>query len=316
MAPSDFRAHYYAGEYFRQTSQPDSAETCFKRALSIEPRAYLPQRGLARVYRDQGRLDEAESTLIASISQREDFYADMRELGIMYYRVARYDSAAIWLQRAVDVAPDDVSSLNALGGTYHMLGDAQRAATMWERSFRLSPNCDNCNNIGMIHFVAGRYRESAEFYEMAFAYCDSLDYLTWGSWAVALYWADEKKRAQRAGVRAIELAREKLKQDPDDDETLGVMVDYTSLFGTRDELLQAIEAADVHARNDPDLQYRIGTAYEMIGERNVALTYIGDAIRHGYPAEVVTRTPGLRTLCQDPKFTLMLESMQENVTQE
>ena len=299
MSPSDPRAHFQLGYIYRLSQEPDSAIACFKAALRLAPNYHLAVRGLARTYRAQSRLDEAKQVLETAANERKDFFSDHRSLGFFCYRVDEYDEAIHWLGRAIDLAPADVSSLNALGATYHLLGQWAEAREMFDKSFQISPTCDNCNNVGLM--------DSAKYYETALSYCDSTDHKAWGNWAAALYWVDGKRsHAVSLYKKAIDLANRDLSLEPDDADLISSLIDYYAMSEMTEETLRMIERGLPFARNDPDMAFRIGGAYELVDNRNSALHYIGESIRHDYPIEIIERTPVLRDLRLDARYQQMI----------
>ena len=66
-----------------------------------------------------------------------------------------------------------------------------------------------------------------------------------------------------------------------------------------------IQYGDSITGDDADVLFAIGDAYELFGQRQLALRYIGDAIRHGYVFAEVEWTPNLKDLMSDPLFKQM-----------
>jgi hypothetical protein len=70
--------------------------------------------------------------------------------------------------------------------------------------------------------------------------------------------------------------------------------------------MKMIAYGDSVAPDDADVLFAIGDAFERRGERQVALRYLRDAIRHGYPLVEIERTPSLADLVEDPVFKQMI----------
>ena len=207
----------------------------------------------------------------------------------------------------MELAPDDVSSLNALGAAYHNSGQWDEARRNWERAFAISPNCDNCNNVGLMYYYETRYWDAAKYYETAMSYCDSTDHGPWGNWAAAMYWVDgQRKRAIALYEKAADLAALDLANGPEEAELISSLIDYLAMSGRREETLAMIDRGLPYVQNDPEMAFCIGTAYAVLDDRNAALNYIGEAIRHGYSLERIERSPELRDLRLDARYQQMV----------
>ena len=66
-------------------------------------------------------------------------------------------------------------------------------------------------------------------------------------------------------------------------------------------------------RNDPEMAFRNGGAYAMLHDRNAALRFIGEAIRHDYPVEIIERSPELRDLRLDARYQQMVAAKKRGV---
>ena len=142
VCPTDAGYHNTLGEVFRETGRLGDAQTCFERALTIEPslatarfnlglltgidepaeaqqhyeRAialapeYAPLRvNLANVLRAQGKLDEAVEAYRAAIAERPDDTDALANLGELLSDLGRVDEANEILRRAVGLAHRDIS---------------------------------------------------------------------------------------------------------------------------------------------------------------------------------------------------------------
>jgi serine/threonine-protein kinase len=56
------------------------------------------------------------------------------------------------------------------------------------------------------------------------------------------------------------------------------------------------------APGGPDVQFRAGLAYELLGRRKLALDAIARALRLGYPLKFIEAEPDLVALRRDPGY--------------
>jgi tetratricopeptide (TPR) repeat protein len=87
------------------------AEAEYLRALALQPSQPSALRGLAILYRYQGKLDEAaEQLLRAAVLDPRDLSAQY-DLGVTYQRLRRYEEAERFLERAIALNPSDANPL-------------------------------------------------------------------------------------------------------------------------------------------------------------------------------------------------------------
>ena len=82
----------------------DTAEKAFRSALSSSPDYAAAHRGLAEIYRHQGKLDDAVKELQSALARR-DSAADRTLLARIYIDQKKPDLARIELERALKIAP-------------------------------------------------------------------------------------------------------------------------------------------------------------------------------------------------------------------
>jgi hypothetical protein len=51
--------------------------------------------------------------------------------------------------------------------------------------------------------------------------------------------------------------------------------------------------------------YRVGSAYEKMGDRALAMKHLGNAVHHGYALALIRSDPVLHDLIADPRFQEM-----------
>jgi serine/threonine-protein kinase len=97
---------------------------------------------------------------------------------------------------------------------------------------------------------------------------------------------------------------------PNDPTVLADLMGYYVVLGERDDAVSLIETVAPMVRDDENLMARIGIAYEQIGERELALRYIGDAVRHRYPVRLIQTEPFLGELRADPRYKQLIQEIE------
>ncbi|MCP4572151.1 MAG: protein kinase [bacterium] len=312
LSPQLWWPRFRLGEFLRGVGDSAGSLAAYGQADSLDPGNPDVCRGLARIHGATERYAASEAALRSAIRRRPDYFEASRMLGRYFLDRAEYDSALVHLDRALDLAPDAGVALKLKGAIHHARGEYSQARECFERSFAITPNCDSCSNVGLALYHEQKFRESASFYELSLEYCDEGAHAVWTNWGRALYWA-EGGRAEAMVVlgKAIELAQGAWEQSPGDPSVLGDLIDLHALVDDRETAREFIAMADTLSVADGDLQYRVGTAYELMGEREPALDHLVAAVTLGVPIEQVHDTIELTALVADPGFARIASAATE-----
>ena len=271
----------------------------------------MASREIGDILAAQNRLDEAEAAYRSMIDTEPDYYAGHRALGSFYHTTGRIDEAVSEYNEALRLAPDDSWTLNNLGAIHFLREDWETARTLYTRSFESRPDCSTASNLGTLLYLEGWFDDAAYYHRFAYENCDSTDrysYRSIAKEAAALHWtSDRRKEATPLFRSAAERAEQTRIESPDDTGVMGDLMEYYAVMGNRSAAQAIIEAADAHASGDADLLFRIGCAWEWMGERDLALQYIGDAIENGYSIRKIESEPPLQELCDDPRYGALIE---------
>ncbi len=307
IEPHNWRPLYHLGEILRLLGRNEEALAAFDEACAMKPGFPLLSDHRSRVLDELGRRSEAENALAAAIGLRPDYFEVHRLLaGHFTSDDNELEAAAREYRKTIELAPEDSYTHQRLGVLYNGLGDIPRAREHFERAFQLVPNFENVSNVGRMCYIDGNYEEAARYYELALDMGGINDSATWGNLAIALYWTDGRRAESVTRFeRAIELLTHELDSSPNDTGLISNLIEYHAMAGKTDETLQLIKQYEPLASGDAALLYRIGDAYELVGDRNAALRTLGEAIRNGFAIEEIRATKELEDLCADPIFVQM-----------
>jgi len=307
-------AHMTLAEVYEVTNREDQALETYTKALSLNPRNTLANQGIGDILAAQNRLDEAEAAYRRMIDMEPDYYAGHRALGNFYLTTGRIDEAVSEYNEALRMAPDDWWTLNNLGAIHFRQENWEESRELYTRSFETHPECSTAASLGTLLYLEGWFDDAAYYHRFAFENCDSTDrfsYRNLANEASALFWTtDQRKQASPLFRRAVEQAERTRDQSPEDTGVLGDLMSYYAVLGDRSAAQAIIETSDPHASGNADLLYQIGRAWEWMGERELALQYIGDAIDNGYSIRKIEAEPHLRDLCDDPRYNELIERTQ------
>ncbi len=298
--------HACLGMVYNDTGRYEEAITAFGRALSLDPNYVEALQGQARAYEMLRRPEQAEQTYRQALRLRPGYWGGYRDIGQLYYRQGRYAEAAAMFQRVIDLAPENPKGYISLGGMDYQQGRWEEARALFEKSLTVRPTYEAYNNLATLYFFQVRnYTKAARMFEKVLEFNDT-NYFVWGNLAAAYYWAPgERGRAPATYERAARMAEEQRAINPRDPKLLCDLADYYAMLGKRQKALPLLQDALALAPNDVQLMFSAGDTYEQLGRRDESLTLIGKALQHGFPLEVVERSPGLAKLNADPRFVAM-----------
>lgn len=173
---------------------------------------------------------------------------------------------------------------------------------MFERSLEIEPSHTGYSNLATLYFYQGQYVEAARMYEKALEFNDH-DYVVWGIMASAYYWTpDERYRAEDAYRRAIAIAEDHRKVNPHDAGLLSQLAGYYLMAGEDSQAHALLKKVIAIKPEDLHVLFRIGSTYEILGEREAAQEWIGKAMQEGYSLAEIESAPSLRELRSVPRF--------------
>jgi tetratricopeptide (TPR) repeat protein len=307
LAPTNVYSNLYMADlYFGMELYPEAIDLA-KAALRTAPGHPRASRRLGWAYNRQNRFDEAQAVFLNSIRRFPDCWLTHFNISFFYYFRDRLDDAFASWEEALKYAPNDVTTLNNIGAVYHLTGEWQLARGYFERAFKIRPTEDTCGNMGLSHFFRGEYEEAARYYKFALEYADTTQHQHWGNLAAAQYWSEgQRDEAIESYKTSIRHALREFRSRPEDPILIGALIDHYSMIEDWENGIPMIAYGDSVVGDDADVLFAIAGAYEIRNDRQLALRYLREAIRQGYPVVEVERTPSLEELVKDPLYEQMI----------
>lgn len=290
------------GKLHNASGQKDLAMQDFTQALALNKRNADAYRVLGLMYQDEGFDVKAAEAFQKAIDLKPDDWRGYNGLGYFYVRRGKYPEAIAQYQKMLALTPDNATAMSNLGSVYFRQNRFGDAESEFRRAVALAPSYLVYSNLGSVLLLESRFAEAAEMFRKAVELNPS-NYVTWGNLAAAYRWSPSGgERARETYQKAIHVAEESRKKNPDDARLLANLGSYHAVLGNREDSLKCIRQALALAPDDVDIMFRAGEAFELLGMRIDALKQIGDALGKGYPAEYVKRSPELAALRSDPRF--------------
>jgi|HubBroStandDraft_6_1064221.scaffolds.fasta_scaffold00683_6 serine/threonine protein kinase/tetratricopeptide (TPR) repeat protein len=282
----------------------DLAVQEFQHALQLNPRDPKALSGLARTYERSGRIADAEETFQKAAALRPDYWDGYNNLGLFYDRQEKYPQSIAQFQHAAELTPDNAQVYSNLGAAYIDSGDPKNfplAEGALKKSVEFSPSYAAYANLGALYYNERRFADAAAMMEKAVQLNDQ-DYMVWNNLLTAYQILKQRDKANAARARLMQLLEQRVKASPQDamaEARLGVVYAEENLH---EKALERVQAALALSPDDPTILASAGIAYEDIGNRPVAISYIEKALNKGYSFAQVKDEPDLQNLFSDPNF--------------
>lgn len=277
----------------------------YTRALTLDPENIFAISGKINVLRKLRRFDEALDAAQNALGRhpQERAFADL--IGSIYYGQGRYLEAEQAFRLSLRIRPDAVVAYANLSAALTSQNRHEESLRVLQQGLEVRPNARLYGNLGNLLFLRGDYVAAAAAFESALSpvHGNSASYLGWANLADTLLWIPGREQEARlAYARASELLTPRLQRSPNDVTVVSRMALYLARSGEKSQCKQMIQRALALAPLSADVQFRAGLAYELIGQRKLALEALGQALRLGYPNKFIDAAPELVALRRDPGY--------------
>jgi tetratricopeptide (TPR) repeat protein/TolB-like protein len=292
------------GHIHRNTGKYDLALQEYQRALQLDPRSADALLGLANSYDSAGRAADAEAAFRKAVALRPDYWQGYNVLGNFLYDHQRYDEAAEQFRHGIQLTPDNASLYLNLGSLYIDAGDPKRypdAERMLQKSISLDPTYQAYTNLGYLYTQEQKYADAAGAMRKALQLNDK-DYIEWGNLAAAYEGLKDKDNADKAWAQELTLLEETVQNNSRDATAQAILGLLYAKKKLREKAISRLQSALVLSPDDPNVLETVGQAYEDLGERKQALTYIEKSLQKGFGLAALKNIPELQGLILDPAF--------------
>jgi serine/threonine-protein kinase len=294
-------AYVCLGTLASGTGNYQEAAQQFERATATEATNDNAFRGLADSYEHLGKPQDAEKTYRRAIELRPHYWAGYNWLGAFYYSQARFPEAAEMFNQVVALAPDSFLGYSNLGATYVEQARYSQAIAVLERSIAIRPFDYGYTNLGNAYFFLRRYEEADRAYEQAIKLTEK-DALLWWNLGDGYYWTPGKRdQAAPAYRRAISIAQDDLRLNPNDGQSYGILAICHAMLGEKKAALDALQRGLQFSSADPLLFFQAAVVYHQFGDSDRTIDWLKKAKSAGYSRTRIQDYPNFDSLWRNPR---------------
>ena len=291
------------GNLYRVSGQYEQAINEFNTAISLGSNSADAYLGLGLAYKGSNRAVLAEESFMKAINLQPNYWRAYMTMGNFMFDAGRVEEAIPYYQRITELMPQSEIALNNLGAALFVAGNFSDAAQYWQQSLELAPSSDAYSNVATSLYLEGRYRKAAELYHKAVEFAPD-DCELWGNLADAYnQLPDSADLAGAMYANAIKLAEKRLQINPSDSRTLALMGHYLAMTGQREKALTYIGQAVALSPNGIQVHYYSATALAELGEWERSLDMLERALSLGYPVSVASADANLKALRGIPRYS-------------
>lgn len=289
-----------------QTGQLAEAIAEFHRALEMDPADGIALVRLAQAYAAVGNFGDAEATFQRAIEIRPDYWLGYLAKGNFYFGQSQYSKAEKMYRAVVELIPDSALGYHNLGGVYLHMANYTEAERVLLKAIQLHPNAIAYSNLSVSYSYRGRWREAVDVLLKAVDLDPNND-LTWRNLGDAYSQLPNLAfRAPEAYRMALQAVTRQLKVNPNSPGLLINCALYAAKLKDLAAARASLKKAYASRPLTPSLKFKVAIVWEIIGDRDRALTTLSEAVGQGFSSEQVSKEPELAALRKDPRFQALV----------
>src|SRR6185312_9422546 len=286
-----------------KAGQTDLAMQQAQKAIDLDPHSAEAYGALSQVYQEQGRTDDAITAVQKAIDLAPEDSASIWKVKLGSYYFAKGDmaNAADQWKKGLENDPDNVDALFNLGLVNVHLGNLNDAHSDFEKAAAKQPDASTFSALGSVLSMQGNNADAVAMNLKATS-LNPLDHSFWANLASAYQWSGKEDKALKAYAKAIDLAEAERSKTPNNPNLLIALAGYYASSNKPDKSLPLIRKSLTLAPGNPNVVYRAGESYEILGQRAQAIPLIVQALSLGYDANEFKANPRLASLRADSAF--------------
>jgi serine/threonine-protein kinase len=299
--------HVCLGRIDNGSGKYPEAAAEFQLALGLEPSNEDAAVGLAKAYQNEGKVTEAESAYQQAIQAHPNSRSAYNSFGAFYVGRNEFQKALEMYNQAIRIAPDWYATYSNVGVIYNNLGQYDKAIDPLNKSISIRPSYAAYVNLGVAYSGLNRFADAASALQEA-TKLDPQQAVTWGDLGEALYYAGKKDESVAPYRKAVELDLAQLKVNPHDPDLLSSLASYYSMLGDRQHALLYLGQALAYGHNNKDVLLDAASVYNHLGESSLALEFLAKMVQAGYSADRIRSLHEFDNLAGTPAYQQLIKS--------
>jgi eukaryotic-like serine/threonine-protein kinase len=292
-------AHVAQGRVLVLHAEKEKALIAYDQALKLEPSNILALHGKIRALRLMQRYDDAITLAEQGINKFPQEGLIAVELGAIYTDQRNYPKAEQAFRLSIERQPDSVDAYAGLNVALIFQNRDDEAMQVLQQGLQIRSSEHLHGNLGTILFNKGDYVAAAASFEAAVSpdKGNPKSHLAWANLADALLWIPGREtEAKNAYRKAQELLVPLLQRKGDDVTLISRLGLYSARLGDHAQAGPLLARAIELAPENTYVQFRVGLAYELLGQREAAINALTKAVKLGYPLNLIQAEPDLVNL--------------------
>jgi len=290
LSEGNSQVDFALGRLYRIAGRLDSSLERLDAALTKTPFSTAVLRELALVKMKQGLFEEAVSLVKAAQQLEPNYWKNYDDLAAMYFNTGRYQQAANQYEIVADLDGNKTRVLNDLGSAYFMAEEFDKAISAWNASLSSEPTSHSLSNLGSAYFFNGEFDAALTTYTRAIELAPTDARLR----------ANSGEAAVQLGIdaavhyeKAIQLATEQYKINPDNGEVVSLLASSYAALGDQNQAQEYINRALALASDDVYVLYDIAVAFAHLDKVEKKNEMIVRMIALGYSETLIQRDANL-----------------------
>jgi serine/threonine protein kinase/predicted Zn-dependent protease len=277
-----------------------------ERATKLDPHNAETWGALGEVYGSQGRSQDEIDAYQRAADLAPDDWRWPVSLGVALYGDSKLKDSIVQLQRGVQLASDNAAAYFDLAIAHSTAGQLNDALKDVQKSIDLEPTARAYSQMGSILTFQGRYDEAVAMEKKAIGLSPNR-YSEWDNLGDAYEWSGRHpQEAIKAYLKAVELEEAQRRTKPQNASLAATLAEDYARVGNAERSQVMIRQAQVLSSDDPSVAFRLGEAYDTLGQRQRAIPLMAQALAAGYGQTEFERNPALAGLRNDPNFSAAL----------
>ena len=295
---------YLSADLIVQKGQYEQAIKLFQSSIQQDSKHINSYLGLAKAYAKNGNNLRAEKIYQNIINISPNNWRARAILGVFYFRNGNHVDAVEQFKQLAQMAPNNNYAFLNLAASYYSLGRIEEAIQNTELALKINPTKSAYSNLATMYFYNKNYKNATVAYEKAIALSDS-DYVVWGNLADA-YRFSQNAKSRSAYNQAVKLALKALELNPKDTTVVADLAYYFANLGQREQTLEYAKRID--SNNTGTDNFMVATAYDLLGESELTLIHITNAIDKNYSLDEIRSSPLLEKVRKDERFKHLINN--------